>query len=820
MFHMPSRIDRYEIKTLIGAGGMGSLYLARDTNPNTNRLVALKLLLANLDSGDLRERFARESRALAALNHPNIVCIYDSGEFQGSPFIVMEYIRGETLAEKIKRREPMTVAQKLRLMVELCSGLQHAHEAGIIHRDIKPANLMVDQHGRLKILDFGIARVSEGLTRVEVTQLNMRIGTPGYMSPEQIEGGEIDRRSDVFAAGTVCYELLTYREAFTGSSTRQVENKVLQTNPEPLTSILPDLDPQIEAIVTRALAKDPNQRYQDAAALEEDLERLRWRMGRSETPPPPLPKVTPDPSIIPGRHAPDSRAEGVYQRCLAVYAQGAHDAARRFAIEALAEDPDHEGARDFMKRFGPSTWVPLPPRAVQPYPGSGSDPTVLRTGSHPMGTLTADAETVLSTGSHLSGSSSRTRTGSRSRFGKGMLIAAIAAAVVALVGGAVGLGLWMWKPGPTLTVIKPEGGTLSSRGINCGTGGSDCSTQFTKGDPVNLLAEPDEGFVFAGFTGDCKPKGWIVMTTPRTCGATFTKIPVAPATPRVLLTIVPPTGGTIVGDGISCGVRGTDCSVEHPQGKVISLKSLAEPEFTFKGFSGECSRGEMLMNQPRRCGAVFVKDRATVAGNGGGGGNSPSSSNPGNNNASTNNATVVASSGPAASPDGGRTAGGSAPGSSSSAGSTATAYDKVTPAGRLAEPADSPAGTPKPEPALPTPDGIAKDAIQRLLEAYRAAYEQRDLEAIKRVYPAASGGFMNGLKYAFKDYKSLEYTYTGPPEFLELNPALGTAIVKIPTLSKPEYKGPGSPPQKQVNQFTLKRHDDKWSIAQLTYPPK
>src|SRR4029079_55513 len=162
MFHMPSHIDRYEIKTLIAAGGMGSLYLARDTNPNTNRLVAVKLLNATLDSGDLRERFARESRALAALNHPNIVNIYDSGEFEDSPFIVMEYVRGETLAEKIKRRALMSTAQKLKLIEELGAGLGHAHEAGIIHRDIKPANLMVDQSGHLKILDFGIARVAEG----------------------------------------------------------------------------------------------------------------------------------------------------------------------------------------------------------------------------------------------------------------------------------------------------------------------------------------------------------------------------------------------------------------------------------------------------------------------------------------------------------------------------------------------------------------------------------------------------------------------------------------------------------------------------------
>jgi serine/threonine protein kinase len=205
MRSQPSRISRYEIKCPIGGGGMGTLYLARDTNPTTERLVALKLLRANLDSGDLRARFAREAQSLARLNHPNIVNIYDSGEYRGAPFIVMEYVRGETLAEKVRRRAPLSLAQKLKWLAELCSGLAHAHEAGVIHRDIKPANLMVDQHGHLKVVDFGIARVAESLTRVgvQMTQLNVQVGTPGYMSPEQIVGGDIDPRSDLFAVGAV-----------------------------------------------------------------------------------------------------------------------------------------------------------------------------------------------------------------------------------------------------------------------------------------------------------------------------------------------------------------------------------------------------------------------------------------------------------------------------------------------------------------------------------------------------------------------------------------------------------------------------------------
>src|SRR6186997_696095 len=133
-----SRIDRFEFKSLIGSGGMGTLYLARDTSPNTYRLVALKLLLANLDSEELRDRFGREARALASLNHPNVVNIYECGEYRGSPYIVMEYVRGETVAEKIKRKAPLSLTDKLKLMMELCAGLAHAHDAGIIHRDIKP----------------------------------------------------------------------------------------------------------------------------------------------------------------------------------------------------------------------------------------------------------------------------------------------------------------------------------------------------------------------------------------------------------------------------------------------------------------------------------------------------------------------------------------------------------------------------------------------------------------------------------------------------------------------------------------------------------
>jgi serine/threonine protein kinase len=816
MFHMPSQIDRYEIKTLIAAGGMGSLYLARDTNPNTNRLVAVKLLLANLDSGDLRERFGREARALAALNHPNIVDIYDSGEFQGSPFIVMEYVRGETLAEKIKRRAPLSLSQQLKLMVELCSGLAHAHEAGIIHRDIKPANLMVDQYGRLKILDFGIARVSEGLTRmgVQVTQLNMRIGTPGYMSPEQIERGEIDRRSDIFAVGAVCYELISFREAFTGANTRQVENKVLQSQPERLTSLIPGLDPDIEQIINKALAKDPNDRYQDAAALEEAFERLRWRIGREPTPVP-APRLTPDPT--PSRKSRDSRADVAYHKCLALYSEGAHDAARRFVIEALAEDPEHEDALAFVsQRFVPNLWTPAP-RRVEPYTASG--PTMLRTSTHPSGTMTADsAETVLSTSSYRGGSGARQPAAEGwNRYGKGVLIGGIAVAAVAIIGLAVLVGSWLWRPGgPVLTITKPEGGTISGRGIHCGTNGSDCTIQMTRGAFVDLQAEPDSGFTFAAFTGACAPHGRMTLMQPETCGATFTKIPEGPVVPKVQLTIVPPQGGTIIGDGITCGTMGTECQTEHAQGKLVTLKHLADPEFTFKGFTGECARtGETLMNKPHRCGALFVRDRPagnSAAGAAAGGG------------AASGAGGLASSSGIRPRPGGGGVGVGGGVGSSAGGGPSGAGGDPT-----FTRDASHPGSAPEidkdgrdvKEPAAPpSPEGIAKDDIQKLLEAYRKAYEARDVDRIKSLYPTASDRFTNGLKYAFKDFKSVEYKYTTPPEFVELNPALGQATVKIGALLTAESRGPKSPPQKQKILFTLQRQQGTWSIAQLEASPE
>ena len=268
----PMAIGRYKIVSRLGQGGLGDLFLAHD--PLIDRMVAIKIIREGFDESHLRERFAREARAAGRLRHPNIVTIFDVGEESGRPFIAMEYVPGDTLKALIQRRAGLTLTTKLKLLEELCDGLSYAHKSGLVHRDVKPANLMLDADGVLKILDFGIVRfASSGMT-----QAGMLIGTLGYMSPEQITGRPIDHRSDIFGVGGVAYELISYRQAFPGSLTDGILGRVLNSQPEPLEQICPHLDPEVIAIIGRALEKDPAARYQDLTAMRRDLARARQRL--------------------------------------------------------------------------------------------------------------------------------------------------------------------------------------------------------------------------------------------------------------------------------------------------------------------------------------------------------------------------------------------------------------------------------------------------------------------------------------------------------------------------------------------------------------
>jgi tetratricopeptide (TPR) repeat protein len=250
---------------------MGSLYLAKD--PKIGRLVAIKLVRQEFDSPDARQRFAREAQSAGTLRHPNIVTIFDVDEHEGLPFIAMEYIDGETLAEVVKRKALLPIPKRIQWVEDLCSGLAYAHRQGVIHRDIKPANLMVDTEGNLKILDFGLARRDAS----KFTQSHVIIGTPNYMSPEQIRGQNLDTRSDIFAVGALFYEILTYKEAFPGAI-HQTMHKILHEEPEPIDLYLPGSDPQLAKILARAIVKDRDGRYPDLSVMKADLAEVRQRI--------------------------------------------------------------------------------------------------------------------------------------------------------------------------------------------------------------------------------------------------------------------------------------------------------------------------------------------------------------------------------------------------------------------------------------------------------------------------------------------------------------------------------------------------------------
>ena len=268
----PTTVGRYHIERLIAHGGMGSLYLARD--PVIDRPVAIKLLREGFDDAAARERFAREARSAGRLHHPNIVTVFDVGEHHDRPFIAMEYVAGETLAQLIKRRAIGRRWQMLVILEDLCAALHYAHSAGIVHRDIKPANVMLDESGLVKILDFGIARAGG----IGITQAGDLVGTLNYMSPEQLAGQEVDHRTDIYSVGALAYELVTTQMAFPGTIQTGVLHRILNGSPLPIATLVPGIDPEIPGMIERAMAKAPEARYQDLESLRQDLAAVRTRL--------------------------------------------------------------------------------------------------------------------------------------------------------------------------------------------------------------------------------------------------------------------------------------------------------------------------------------------------------------------------------------------------------------------------------------------------------------------------------------------------------------------------------------------------------------
>lgn len=258
---------RYKLLEMIGGGGMSHVYLAHDMI--LDRDVAIKVLRYDFSNEEeLRRRFQREALSATSLTHPNIVNIYDVGEDEDIHYIVMEYVRGETLKQYIQRNAPVSPVRTVTIMRQLTSAIANAHNNHIIHRDIKPQNILLDEEGKVKITDFGIAMA---LSATSYTQTNSVLGTVHYLSPEQARGGTATNRSDIYALGIVLFELLTGQLPFSGESAVSIALKHLQTETPSIRSIIPSIPQSLENVVLKATAKDPNNRYHSAEEMEEDL---------------------------------------------------------------------------------------------------------------------------------------------------------------------------------------------------------------------------------------------------------------------------------------------------------------------------------------------------------------------------------------------------------------------------------------------------------------------------------------------------------------------------------------------------------------------
>ena len=278
----------YKILEELGRGGMGEVYLAEDKK--LKRKVAIKFLPSHLTKDkESRERFEREAQAAAALNHPNIVTVYEIGEFEDSAtadrqiFISMEYVEGETLRDKIdhfkSRSTKFPLEEIINIAIQICEGLDKAHQAGIVHRDIKPGNIIIGKENRVKILDFGLAKL-KGVS--QLTKETSTLGTIHYMSPEQVRGEDVDHRTDIWSLGVIMYEMLCGVKPFKGEYEQAVIYSILNEKPKLLAKFRPDLPSELQNLVDRAMARSPEDRYQNAEEIVNDLTRFEAREGDSD----------------------------------------------------------------------------------------------------------------------------------------------------------------------------------------------------------------------------------------------------------------------------------------------------------------------------------------------------------------------------------------------------------------------------------------------------------------------------------------------------------------------------------------------------------
>ena len=351
---IPSNIGRFRIEALLGSGGMGEVYKAFD--PTLQRTVAVKTVRPDIDRPDFLERLYREAQACARLQHPNIVTVFEAGEFNGIVYIAMEYLKGDSLSA-VLRRGDLTFDQKIKILVQILSALQHAHNEDVVHRDIKPSNVNRQPDGSIKLLDFGLAR----MVRAETLTLSGAImGTPHYASPEQLRGERVDHRTDIYSTGALAYEMLSGRRPFDADndSVATILFKVLSETPAPMDTMFSRKFPEIESIVAKAMQKAPDDRYQtaqemcDALSVFLDTKKEAISVAQTES------QLSAQRTIL---EAKNLRAAGMVQE------------AETLLTNALKENPEASPVRTMLDESRPPTPMPPPrpqiPMPVAPIPG-------------------------------------------------------------------------------------------------------------------------------------------------------------------------------------------------------------------------------------------------------------------------------------------------------------------------------------------------------------------------------------------------------------------------------------------------------------------
>ena len=348
---MISHLGRYEIIDELGQGAMGIVYKAKD--PLIDRTLAIKTISLNLaidEKDEYEARFYQEAKAAGRLSHPNIVTVYDVGKSGDVAYIAMEFLQGRELRDILNEGEPLPISQILDIVIQVALGLSYAHEHGIVHRDVKPSNIMVIRDGQVKITDFGIARMTSSTVQ---TQTGVVLGSPKYMSPEQVLGKSIDQRSDIFSLGVMLYEMLTSQPPFVGDTVNAVMYQTMNTVPPPPSTLNPEVPAMLNFIITKALAKKLDDRYQNIKEFASDLRACRDALprasARAETA---KPQSTPIPDAIPVARQIDGDAEE--SRPVAHMGLSSHfdsfEATMRLATMTAPEDAEEIGKTLRMAR--------------------------------------------------------------------------------------------------------------------------------------------------------------------------------------------------------------------------------------------------------------------------------------------------------------------------------------------------------------------------------------------------------------------------------------------------------------------------------------